>query len=203
MMSPARPDRELLFQLATEQRGYFTSAQARELGYSRALLAYHAKTGTLLRIYPGVYRFRDYPSSPREEIVPAWLTVGKDIAVVSHESALELWGLSDIIPDGVHLTVPRSRRSLPKLPGVTIHTTTRAPGPGDVRSYEGLRVTSPTRTILDVADADAAPDQIGLALFQTLERGWASREAIHAEASQRGIRTARAIDYAFTSGYPY
>src|SRR5215218_8190838 len=110
-----RPDLEGLFQLASEQRGYFTTAQAADYGYSRALLAHHAKTGTFQRIYTGVYRFRDYPSTPREELAAAWLAVGKDIAVVSHESALELWELGDLIPDAVHLTVSRNRRNLPHL----------------------------------------------------------------------------------------
>src|SRR5437016_1477620 len=120
-----QPDEVGLFQLASEQRGYFTTAQAREYGYSRSLLSHHAKTGRLLRAYQGVYRFRDYPSTPREEVVAAWLAVGKSAAVVSHDSALDLWGLSDLIPDAVHLSVPRSRRHFPSLPGVTIHTTTR------------------------------------------------------------------------------
>src|SRR4051794_30205892 len=120
-METARPDRAGLFQLASEQRGYFTTAQARDYGYSRSLLAHHAKTGTLQRMHTGVYRFRDYPSTPREELFAAWLAVGKEIAVVSHESALELWELGDLIPDAVHLSVPRDRRHRPRLPGVTVH----------------------------------------------------------------------------------
>src|SRR3712207_2473830 len=96
-----RPDRAGLFQLASEQRGYFTTTQARAYGYSRALLAHHARTGTLQRASTGVYRFRDYPSTPREEVVAAWLAVGQDVAVVSHETALELWDLGDLIPDAV------------------------------------------------------------------------------------------------------
>ena len=196
-----RPDREGLFQLASGQRGYFTTVQARDYGYSRALLAYHTKTGTLQRAYTGVYRFRDYPSTPREEIVPAWLLVGKDIAAVSHESALELWNLSDIIPDGVHLSMPRSRRHLPHLPGVTIHTTTRPLGRGNVRTLEGIRLTTPRRTLLDVADAYIAPDQLGLAIHQATLRGWIDRDGLRAEAAQRGPRTARSIDYALTSDF--
>jgi predicted transcriptional regulator of viral defense system len=198
-----RPDREGLFQLASSQRGYFTAAQARDYGYSRALLAYHTKKGTFQRAYTGVYRFRDYPSTPREEIVPAWLLLGKDVAVVSHESALELWNLSDIIPNGVHLSVPRSRRHLPHLPGVTIHTTTRPLDRDNVQVLEGISVTTPPRTLLDVADDNVAPDQIGLALFQAIRRGWIDREGIRSEAARRGPRTARSIDYAFTSNYPF
>ena len=46
----------------------------------------------------------------------AWLAVGKQNAVVSHESALDLLDLSDVSPDRVHLTVPRSRRGLAAPP---------------------------------------------------------------------------------------
>lgn len=189
-----RPDRAGLFQLASEQRGYFTTAQARDYGHSRALLAHHAKVGTFQRAYTGVYRCRDYPSTPREEVVAAWLAVGKDIAVVSHESALELWNLGDLIPDAVHLTVPRTRRNLPRLPGVMIHTTTRPLKGADVQMVEGLRVTTPLRTLLDVADSAGAPDQIGFAPLQAIRRGWINRDTLRSEAALRGRRVARLID---------
>jgi len=85
--------------------------------------------------------------------VAAWLAVGKETAVVSHESALALLDLSDVIPKAVHLTVPRSRRHLPTIPGVKVHTTTRPLGAGDVVERDGVRVTSAARTILDAAGA--------------------------------------------------
>ena len=194
-----RPDRAGLFQLASEQRGYFTAAQARAHGYSRALLAHHAETGTLQRAYTGVYRFRDYPSSPREEVVAAWLAVGKDVAVVSHESALELWDLGDLIPNAVHLTVPRTRRNLPRLPGVVIHTSTRSLDRNQVQTLEGIRVTSPPRTLLDVAEAGVAPDQVGFALSQAVARGWIDRDALRSEAARRGARVARLIHDALSA----
>lgn len=194
-----RPDREGLFQLASGQRGYFTTAQAREYGYSRALLAYHTKTGTFQRAYTGVYRFRDYPSTPREELFAAWLAVGKDIAVASHESALEIWDLSDLIPDAVHLSVPRSRRHLPHLPGVTIHTTTRPLDRNNVRSWDGIRVTTPTRTLLDIAEDNVSMDQVGLALAQATSRGWIRPDVLRSEAARRGPRSVRLADEALTS----
>ncbi len=42
--------------------------------------------------------------------------------MVSHESALDLLGLSDVTPSAVHLTVSRARRNVPSIPGVKIHT---------------------------------------------------------------------------------
>ena len=188
-----QPDRAGLFELASEQRGYFTTTQAKWYGYSRALLAYHAKNGTFHRIHQGVYRFRDYPSTPREEIVAAWLALGKDVAAASHESALELWHLGDLIPNAIHLSVPRTRRHLPELPGVTIHTTTRPLDGESVQVQEGIRVTTPSRTLLDCAEAGVAPDEVALALKQAITRGWVRRDTLHAAAARRGPKVARAI----------
>src|SRR5947209_4009938 len=132
------PDHEGLFDVASGQAGYFTAKQAQSRGFSTALLAHHAKTGRFIHMRHGLYRLRAYPSSPREHVLAAWLAVGKDIAVVSHESALDLLDLSDIIPDAVHLTVPRSRRKTPSLPGVMVHTTDRPIGPGEREYREGM-----------------------------------------------------------------
>ncbi|MCL4466976.1 MAG: type IV toxin-antitoxin system AbiEi family antitoxin domain-containing protein [Chloroflexi bacterium] len=83
-----RPDRTCLFHIASGQAGYFTTEQARACGYSFALLSHRVKSGRFSRVRRGLYRLREYPSSPREDVLAAWLAVGKDVAVVSHESAL-------------------------------------------------------------------------------------------------------------------
>lgn len=85
------------------------------------------------------------PTTPGPAHFAAWLAVGKDSAVVSHESALDLWDLSDVVPSSVHLTVPRSYRSRAKrsLPGVVIHTTSRPLFGDEVRRQQGIRLTSP------------------------------------------------------------
>ncbi|HET7770093.1 MAG TPA: hypothetical protein VFN74_15060, partial [Chloroflexota bacterium] len=107
-------------------------------------------------------------------MLAAWLAAGKDGVAVSHESALDLLELSDVIPDAAHVTVPRTRRNLPKLHGVKIHTTVRPLGPRDLTYRDGMVVTSPTRTILDAAEAGVAPDQIERAVVQAVERGLAA-----------------------------
>jgi predicted transcriptional regulator of viral defense system len=186
------PDHQALFDVASEQMGYFTAAQATACGYAPYLLTYHTRRGTFRRVHRGVYRFRDFPPSPHEEVMAAWLAVGNATAVVSHESALELLDLSDVIPNVLHLTVPRAHRSLAKgsLPGVTIHTSTRPFEPADVWQREGLRVTSPERTILDAAEASTQPEQIHMAISQALERGWLDAGAMRRKASARGRRVA-------------
>ena|SRR5438093_4177297 len=199
---PAAPDRAGLYELATEHMGHFTVEQAAAFGYSPALLSYHAKRGNLRRVHRGVYRFRDFPPSPREDVAAAWLAVGRDAAVVSHDSALDLWDLSDVVPSAVHLTVPRAHRSLARgsSPGVVIHTTLRPWREGDVRPHQGLRVTSPERTILDAAEAGTAPEQVEMAVRQALDRGWLDAARLRAGAAARGQRVANLIDRGLRSG---
>jgi predicted transcriptional regulator of viral defense system len=195
------PDRQGLFDLASQQYGYFTADQAAQCGYARDMLTYHVRRGTFQRAHRGVYRFRDYPFSPREEVAAAWLAVGKDVAVVSHESALDLWDLSDVVPDSIHLTVPRGRRSLARisLSGVVIHTTVRPWGDGEVWSNEGLRLTSPERTILDAAEAGTQPEQIEMAVAQALRRGWIDVPQLRSKAPARGQRVANLVDRALSA----
>jgi predicted transcriptional regulator of viral defense system len=189
-----RPDFSCLVATATAQHGYFTAAQARACGFRWNLLAYHARSGAFIRTQRGLYRLRDYPSSPREEVAAAWLAAGKEAAVISHESALDLLDLSDVIPDRVHLTVPRTRRYLPKPPGVTIHTTSRPLQPADITVRDGIRLTSATRTILDAAEAGTGPEQIEIAVKQAVERGLTTRTLLRQAAHERGRRVARLIE---------
>jgi predicted transcriptional regulator of viral defense system len=150
-----RPNRARLFELASEQGGYFTAAQARARGFSKALLAHHAKSGRFIRVRQGLYQFREYPSSTREDVIAAWLATGKEVAAVSHESALDMLGLSDVVPEVVHLTGPRARRYRPRFPSIAIHTTTRRLGKSDVVVRDGIRVTAAARSIMDAAETSA------------------------------------------------
>jgi predicted transcriptional regulator of viral defense system len=190
---PQRPDFQCLFDVATSQHGHFTSAQARECGFSWERLSNTAKTGRFIRIRRGIYRLRDFPWYPREEVVAAWLALGRETTVVSHESALDLLELSDVIPNATHLTVPRTKRSVPNIPGVKVHTTTRPFGPLDVVVRDGMRLTSPSRTILDAAEAGTAPEQIELAIRQAITRGLATKNQLFEGAKHRNGRVQRLV----------
>ena len=189
----AKPDHERLFRAASQQGGYFTAAQARTSGFSWASLSYHAGRGRFIRVRRGLYRLREYPGSTREDVIAAWLAAGRDDAVVSHESALDLLGLSDVVPDKVHLTLPRSKRYRPAPPGVAVHTTTKPLGPGDVVVREGVRVTSAVRSIVDAAEAGTAPEQIVAAITESLDRGLATRPQLLDAARSRSKRVEQLV----------
>jgi len=189
----AEPDHSRLFGIASGQQGHFTAGQARVCGFGWDDLSYHVRRGRFIRVHRGVYRFRDYPSGPREDVMAAWLAVGKDVAVVSHEIALDLLDLSDVIPNAVDLTVPRSRRYLAAPPGARLHTTTRPPRPADVTEREGIRLTSATRTILDAAEYGTAGEQVEMAVVQASERGQTTRALLEAGARERNHYVAELV----------
>jgi predicted transcriptional regulator of viral defense system len=187
-MMTRQPDFAALFEIASTQHGHVTTAQARSVGFKDSLIAYHVGTGRLRRIHRGVYRLRDYPTSPRDGIVAAWLAVGKDRAVVSHESALELQELSDVISSATHLTVHRSFRNLRGLPETKMHTTTKDLGEKDVTTLDGIRLTSAARSIVDAAEAGTAPEQIEFAIKQAMKRGLTTRTRLLSSAQRRSQR---------------
>lgn len=190
------PSHELLFEVAAEQMGYFTAAQAQECGFDGNLLAYHSGTGRFAHIQRGIYRLRDFPFSMYEEVMVAWLAVGKESAVVSHESALEILNLSDNIPSAIHLTVPRSMRYRTPPPGVALHTTVHPLLPRDVIRRESMRITSAARSIVDSAALGIDPKQVEMAVQQALARGIAFADELQRLAKPHDAYTRNLIERA-------
>ncbi len=158
------------------------------------MLAHYARSGQFIRERRGIYRFRDYPASPRAAIQAACLAGGAAEAVVSYETALELHNLSDVVPRTVHLTLPRSRRGWRDPAGVTVHTATHPPGSRDVVERAGLPVTAPARSIADAAAWGTALDQIVTAVVDAMDRGMTTVEDLRTAARSRGRRVADLVD---------
>jgi predicted transcriptional regulator of viral defense system len=182
-------DHDGLYRTAESQAGYFTTQQAIDAGMDRSTLSRHARPGgRYARVRQGLYRVRHFPSSAHEHVVAAWLGVSDSGAVISHESALELYDLSDVIPAAVHVTVPRSKRGRRPRPGVRFHTLEQPPARREVRSLHGVPVTSPERTIVDALTAGTQPEQIELATAQALERGLTTPRRLRTAAEHRSAR---------------
>ena len=189
----ARPNHGCLFDIASEQSGFFTVDQAHTCNFTWRTLLYHTHRGRFRHIRRGLYRLRDFPLSPHEDIVAAWLAAGRDASVISHESALDLLELADVIPNAIHLTVPRSRRGLTVPSGTRVHTSGKPLLPDEVITIDGIRVTTAARTIVDVTEADLAPDQVELAIANALSRGIATPDELAEQAARRGRRVAEEI----------
>jgi predicted transcriptional regulator of viral defense system len=188
-------DHDGLYRLAESQAGYFTAAQAIEAGMDRSTLRHHARPGGRYeRARRGLYRLRHFPSTPNEHVVAAWLPLRNAGAVVSHESALELYELSDVIPGSVHLTIARSERGQRPRPGVRLHTVEQPLRPSEIRNIGTVPVTTPERTIIDALQEGTQLEQVELAARQAVERGLTTSRRLRAAAASRPARVRSFID---------
>jgi predicted transcriptional regulator of viral defense system len=166
--------------LALGQGGYFDRRDAQSHGITDSLLRYHTQTGRFERVLPGVYRLPVAPIDPYDEYLLAWIWTNYRGAV-SHESALALYDLADILPTRIHVTVPRPfhRTSAP----FQVHL---APLPeAEVRTYNGVRVTTPARAIADAAATGTDPTQIHKAVQEALDRGLVDPDMVRAATARR------------------
>jgi predicted transcriptional regulator of viral defense system len=168
------PDWGQLYETAAAQDGLFTTRQAAEAGYSPQLISHHLSARRMLRIRRGVYRIVHFPAGDHEDLAAVWLW-SEQQGVFSHQTALALHNLSDLLPAQLHLTLPlawRSRRL--RVPeGVVLHF-------GDLEERERVwvgpvPVTTPLRTLGDCAAAHLQPDLLRDAARSALARGLVSR----------------------------
>ena len=102
--------------VAAGQYGFITQKEASQLGFRRMTLVRMAERGQLERRSQGVYRVPLIPSTPLDAYMEATLWPRGAAGVLSHETALALYELSDVNPDKIHITVPkhhRIRRAIP------------------------------------------------------------------------------------------
>ena len=197
--APRKPDWHMLYALASGQLGYFTTKQAACAGYSSQLLAKHVRAGRVARVQRWIYRLVHFPACDHEELVPAWLW-SEAQGVASHETALWLHGLSDVLPAHLHFTLPLSWRTrrLCIPPGVVIHY---AEVLSKEQSYFGaVPATSPRRTLQDCAPG-LPPNLLQRAARQALERGLVAsgdlaevRDALAPYGGLAAVEQDRAID---------
>lgn len=136
--------------LAERQDGIADHAQLVALGWAPRAIGRAVENGRLTPVFRGVYAIGHGPLTPRARAVAALRAAGSD-AVLSHGTAAALWRMAPW-PDAVHVTVPR--RPPRARPGLETHAVA-AWERGDVRHRDGLSVTSPERTLLDLAATGA------------------------------------------------
>ncbi len=136
---------------AAPQHGAVSTAQLTAQGIRWRRWNRLAQEGWLTAAAPGVLVVAGSPATWERSLWVAVLALGPD-ARVSHRSAAALHGLDRSARDTVEVTVPREQRgrgrSVPD--GVVVHTTAHLGRIDSVRVRE-LRVTSATRTIIDLA----------------------------------------------------
>jgi predicted transcriptional regulator of viral defense system len=173
----AKPNWDRLFEVAAAQEGYFTTSQAAEAGYSSQLLLKHIRAGRVSRTRRGIYRLVHFPAAEHDELTIAWLW-SERAGIISHQTALALHGLSDVLSAHVHLTLPstwRHRRF--RVPAdIVLHY---ADVPSNDRAWFGaVPTTNPRRTLNDCARAGLSPELLQQAAQQALRRGLVTRSEL-------------------------
>lgn len=140
------PDRRVAT-LAARQHGVVTRRQLLGLGVSRHGVQRRLETGLLHCLHAGVYAVGHRRVTQHGRWLAAVLACG-DGALLSHRSAAELWGLTDRIPGPVHVSVTRGRAG--RRPGIVVHRP-RELAPRDRARHWSIPLTSPSRTLLDIA----------------------------------------------------
>jgi predicted transcriptional regulator of viral defense system len=123
--------------------------------------------GDIARVSRGVDRLTRFPASPLGQYMEAalWPQVRRPDAhgVISHESALAIYGLSDASPARIHVTLPtglRIRRAAPKH--LILHDADLTPT--EEQPVEGVPVTTPSRAIRDAHASHLGPALIRQAI---------------------------------------
>ena len=135
--------------LASRQFGVVTRRQTLRLGITDDTIDWRLQTGRWELVLPGVVRIAGAPQTFHQRCfaAAAWANPG---GMVSHASAGALYRLDGVGEDrSVHVTVAYER-SLCVRDGFRVHRS-QLIEPLDLRTIDGIAVTTPARTVLDLA----------------------------------------------------
>lgn len=167
---PPRPDPERrCVELALSQNGVIEHGQALDLGLSDDAIYRRARSGRWTRLLTRLYCLAGTPPSWLGDLTAASLWAGQR-GLVSGRAAAALWEL-DGCPEGpIELLVTGHPKS-PDARIVLRYAITVAPADGTI--HRGLRVTTPSRTLLELGHLLTA-EGLELAAEDAFRRGLTS-----------------------------
>ena len=168
---------DVLHEIALDQHGYVTTAQALDEGVTHADLSKMVARGRLARAGHGVYRVSLIPVTEFDQYHLALLWSGVENAVLSHDTALQAWEISDINPSRIHFTVPRGRR-LRRAggDGYVIHHADLSPR--HVTWWQEMPITDVQTTIAQCIDSGVPTYLIKQALERADRTGQAGADSL-------------------------
>lgn len=170
--------------IAAGQHGLITVQQLLYVGIGRGAISYRRRLGRLHTVHRGVFAV-GYPKlTPVGRLAAAVLACGPT-AVISHRWAGALWELlAWPLGERVHIS---STVHLRRRDGIAVHRSASVIRQ-DVRRREGLPVTSPARTLLELAETEPL-SILERALNEARVRGLVNQAAFSELASRTNGRT--------------
>jgi len=182
-----------LFAIAESQQGYFTAKQAESVGFLPTNFQHHVKSGAWIREERGLYRLKNFPYSQVEAQYTHYSLWSRDRqekvqGTYSHETALTMHGLSDVMPTKLSMSVPDHFRKSAKTPKI-LKLYYQAVDPGDREERAGYQVTKPLKTLLDlVTMKETSEEFIEQALLEALDRGLILMKEIQSPKLPKDVR---------------
>lgn len=164
------------------QAGIADRSQARQAGFSRRAVTYRLQSGEWRRMHRGVYATFTGPAHREARLWAAVRRAGPG-AMLSHETAAEVHGLTDKPSAKIHITVPANRRPAQHrtIRGVVIHRSNQS-RPERLPEWK-LPRTRIEDTVLDLVTTartfDEAYSWLSRALSQKLLTADMLREAVN------------------------
>jgi very-short-patch-repair endonuclease len=148
-MSDTREDKRSreAWELAGSQHGIVARRQLLELGFNRREIEHRVGRGRLHLVMRGVYAV-GWPRLTRERRWMAAVLACGAGTMLSHRSAAALWGIGKELRGRIDVSV--RRRCELRRPGLRVLSRTTLAA-ADIMEYDGIPVTSPTRTLVDLA----------------------------------------------------
>ncbi len=181
-----------LYQIASEQDGYFTTKQAISAGYHTNNHPYHIKTGNWIREHRSIYRLANYPIGDRPDLM-LWYLWSRNRneepqGIYSHETSLAIHDLTDLNPSKLHMTVPKGFRRNSRIPDVLVlHYSDISPA--ETEHMHGVKITNPIRTIMDIiTEGNLSEDHLIQAIEEAINRG---------AVTKRKLEEVRQVDETF------
>jgi very-short-patch-repair endonuclease len=137
----------VLAELAAAQLGNVTHRQVRDAGLGNGAIQYWVSRGRLHPRFRGVYAL-GHVALPADSLQMAAVLACGPRAIVSHATAAHLWGLRPGTREPLEVTVVG--RNVRHRPGIRVHRT-EVLLKRDVRHRHNIPLTSPARTLLDIA----------------------------------------------------
>ncbi len=173
---------EAVTRLATAQQAAIRWDQLLQAGYSPRRVRSQLNRGQLYRLHWRVYSVVDPALHPLVAESGALLALGEN-AALSHRSAAAMWGILSRDDDLVDVTVTGNPRA--KV-GVRIHRIA-AFSPLELRTRAGLRLTSPARTVCDLA-ATEPRREVEQAMEEAIAARLSTESEIRAVLERHGSR---------------
>jgi predicted transcriptional regulator of viral defense system len=187
-----------LYEVAAQQGGFFTARQAKAAGYADNRHPHHVRVGNWIRERRGIYRLARFPLPSRPDLIlwQLWShnRAGEPQGTYSHRTALTLYGLSDVMPSKLDMTVPPGFQRMAAIPTV-LRLRKQRLDEGDVETIDGVRVTTPLRTLVDTIVAGQVASEFQVQAVQDAIRlGLVTlRQLDDVQVSRRAARRLGAI----------